>query len=58
MTIYEKSLLRDRAKVIYSMALLISQKDNCSFESVLEKLDIPESERPAYLERYSRECNA
>ena len=53
-----EGISKGMANAIYSTALLLSRKEKCSFESVLDKLEIPESERPAYLERYSRECNA
>ena len=71
MTIYQKSVQQEREEALkigkvegiaegstntmYSVALLLSRKDNCSFESVLEKLEVSEADMPIYLERYRRE---
>ncbi len=74
MTIYEKSVLREReesyrkgkaqgiaegkANAMYSAALLLSQKNNLSFGSVLDILEVPEEEKPMYLDRYRNDGNA
>ena len=69
MTIYEKSVLREREESYrkgkaqgivegkYSSALLLSQKDNLSFGSVLDILEVPEEEKPIYLDRYRNDGN-